>query len=142
MSWAVFGSSTKPGIASAVLAESDVYECHPAPALPSGGGNRCDRYGSATEDIRGWATRQRLFQLRGEEGQRSKHRPVVIALHQSQLWRNCQAADIRSSQHELCGRSKDPTFEKVVLCLRPEGAAAESVNTQPSVGRAAPTTDR
>lgn len=31
-----------------------------------------DGYVSATEDVRGWVTRQRLFQLRGEEGQRSE----------------------------------------------------------------------
>jgi hypothetical protein len=41
--------------------------------------------------------------------------PSPYALHQSQLRRNCHAADFRLVQHELLSRSKDPTLEKVVL---------------------------
>jgi hypothetical protein len=110
-----FGVFANPGSASADLAQSDAPRRLFAFGPLSGGRNRPDGSDSATEDVRGWAMRSRLFQLTGEEGQRPNRRPVAVALHQSQLRRNCQAAGFRLVQHVLFGRSKDPTFEKVVL---------------------------
>jgi len=106
----------------------------------------------ATENVRGWATRERLFQLTGAEGQRSVSQACERRRLGEMIRRgrsspklaeaNDSATRSGSGQRELGGPRQVPTLETVIpgSWWHPRPRSRQPCCC--GVGRAAPTVDR